>query len=135
MAENPSSCGSWQAGANVRGRSAQDVYGLDSPAAGDPAAISAWPRAGTETPLDHYLGELPVPDAGSPEAEGGENPHLTVCQVHIAAAELARSWRLNGALCTALIEEAVNTIRHWQQRLAAARESHIKQTRTPCNWP
>jgi putative heme iron utilization protein len=47
-----------------------------------------------------------------------------------------------------LIEKAVEAIRHWQQRLAAARESHIKRTRKKlrkmgiylkdlirCKWP
>jgi hypothetical protein len=52
-----------------------------------------------------------------------------VCQVHVAAAALVRSWWLSGALCTALIEAAVNEIQHWQQRIAAARKSHIKRTR------
>ena len=52
-----------------------------------------------------------------------------MCQVHTAVAALVRSWRLNGALSTALIEEAVKLIHHWQQRNAAARESHSKRTR------
>jgi hypothetical protein len=68
--------------------------------------------------------------------------------VHIAATALVRSWWLNGALCAALIEKAVETIRHWQQRLAAARQSHTKKTRKRlrkmginlkdlirCKWP
>jgi len=71
-----------------------------------------------------------------------------VCQVHIAAAALVRSWWLNGALCTALIEAAAHEIQHWQQRIAAARKSHIKRTRRKlrgmgiylkylihCKWP
>ena len=71
-----------------------------------------------------------------------------MCQVHTAAAALVRSWWLKGALCTALIEEAVKAIRHWQQRIAAGRESHIKRTRKKlrkmgiylkdlirCKWP
>jgi hypothetical protein len=73
---------------------------------------------------------------------------LTVCQVHVAAAALVRSWWLNGALSTALIEEAVTEIRHWQERIAAARRSHIKRKRRKlrgmgiylkdlirCRWP
>jgi hypothetical protein len=71
-----------------------------------------------------------------------------VCQVHVAAAALVRSWWLSGALCTALIEAAANEIQHWQQRNAAARKSHIKRTRRKlreigiylkdlirCKWP
>jgi hypothetical protein len=71
-----------------------------------------------------------------------------VCQVHIAAAAVVRSWWLSGALCTALIEKAVEAIRHWQERLASARESHTKRTRKKlrkmgiylkdlirCKWP
>ena len=71
-----------------------------------------------------------------------------MCQVHIAVAALVRSWWLRGALCTALIEEAAQEIRHWQRRIAAARESHIKRTRKKlrkmgiylkdlirCKWP
>ena len=71
-----------------------------------------------------------------------------MCQVHIAAAALVRSWWLSGVLRSALIEKAVEAIRHWQQRLAAARESHIKRTRKKlrkmgiylkdlirCKWP
>jgi hypothetical protein len=71
-----------------------------------------------------------------------------VCQVHIAAAALVRSWWLNGALCAALIESAANEIRHWQQRILAARKSHVKRTRKKlrkmgiylkdlitCKWP
>jgi hypothetical protein len=73
---------------------------------------------------------------------------LTVCQVHVAAAALVRSWWLSGALSTALIEEAVKEIQHWQQRIAAARRSHIKRKRRilremgiylkdliRCKWP
>jgi len=45
-----------------------------------------------------------------------KNPDLTVCQVHVAAA-LVRSWWLNGALCTALIQAAANEIQHWQQAM------------------
>jgi hypothetical protein len=68
--------------------------------------------------------------------------------VHVAVAALVRSWWLKGALCAALIEEAANAIQHWQQRLAAARKSHIKRTRRKlrrmgiylkdlirCKWP
>jgi hypothetical protein len=68
--------------------------------------------------------------------------------VHTAAAALVQSWWLNGELCTALIEDAAQTIRHWQERLAAARQSHIKRTRKRlrkmgiflkdlirCKWP
>ena len=68
--------------------------------------------------------------------------------MHTAAVALVRSWWLNGALCTALIEKAAETIRHWQQRLAAARKAHIKRTRRKlremgiylkdlirCKWP
>jgi hypothetical protein len=71
-----------------------------------------------------------------------------VCQVHIAAAALVQSWWLSGTLCTALIERAAQAIRHWQERIAAARESHIKRTRKKlrkmgiylkdlirCKWP
>ena len=71
-----------------------------------------------------------------------------MCQVHIAVAVLVQSWWLNGALCTALIEKAAQDIRHRQQRIAAARESHIKRTRKKlremgiylkdlirCKWP
>ncbi len=71
-----------------------------------------------------------------------------MCQVHIAAAALVRSWWLSGALRTALIEKAVKDIRHRQQRLVAARKSHIKRTRKKlrkmgiylkdlvrCKWP
>ncbi len=71
-----------------------------------------------------------------------------MCQVHIAVAALVQSWWLNGALCTALIEKAAKDIGHRQQRLAAARESHIKRTRKKlrkigiylkdlirCKWP
>jgi hypothetical protein len=66
----------------------------------------------------------------------------------MATAALVRSWWLSGALCTALIERAAKVIRHWQQRIAAARESHIKRTRKElrkmgiylkdlirCKWP
>jgi hypothetical protein len=68
--------------------------------------------------------------------------------VHVAAAALVRSWWLKGRLCAALIEAAVIEIRHKQQRLAAARKSHIKRTRKKlrkmgiylkdlirCKWP
>jgi hypothetical protein len=61
---------------------------------------------------------------------------------------LVQSWWLKGALSTALIEQAAKDIRHWQQRLAAARKSHTKQTRRKlrkmgiflkdlirCKWP
>lgn len=71
-----------------------------------------------------------------------------MCQVHTAVAALVRSWWLSGALCAALIEEAAREIRHWQQRIAAARKSHIKRTRKKlremgiylkdlirCKWP
>ena len=71
-----------------------------------------------------------------------------MCQVHVAAAALVRSWWLSGALCTALIKAAVTEIQHWQQRIAAARKSHIKRTRKKlrktgiylkdlirCKWP
>ena len=71
-----------------------------------------------------------------------------MCQVHVATTAVVRSWWLRGALCTALIEKAVETIRHWQERLAAARESHTKRTRKKlrkmgiylkdlirCKWP
>lgn len=68
--------------------------------------------------------------------------------MHVAVAALVRSWWLNGALCTALVEEASKEIQHWQNRIAAARVSHIKQTRKKlrklgiylkdlirCKWP
>ncbi len=71
-----------------------------------------------------------------------------MCQVHVAASALVRSWWLNGALCTALIKAAVNEIQHWQQRNAAARKSHVKRKRRKlrkmgiylkdlirCKWP
>jgi hypothetical protein len=71
-----------------------------------------------------------------------------VCQVHIAATAVVRSWWLNGALSAAWIEQAVRDIQHRQRRLAAARKSHIKQTRKKlrkigiylkdlirCKWP
>ena len=71
-----------------------------------------------------------------------------MCQVHIAAAALVQSWWLNGALCTVLIEKAAKDIRHRQQRIAAARASHIKRARKKlrkmgiylkdlirCKWP
>ena len=71
-----------------------------------------------------------------------------MCQVHVAVAALVRSWWLSGVLRTALIEDAANKIQHWQQRIAAARKSHIKQTRRKlrekgiylkdlirCEWP
>jgi ribosomal 50S subunit-associated protein YjgA (DUF615 family) len=61
---------------------------------------------------------------------------------------LVRSWWLNGALCAALIEDAAKDIHHKQQRIAAARRSHIKRTRKKlrklgiylkdlirCKWP
>jgi hypothetical protein len=59
-----------------------------------------------------------------------------------------RSWWLRGRTCAAEIEAAVNEIGHKQKRLAAARTSHIKQTRKKlremgiylkdlirCKWP
>jgi hypothetical protein len=59
-----------------------------------------------------------------------------------------RSWWLSGTLRTALIEEAVGKIQHWQRRNAAARRSNIKRTRRKlrekgiylkdlirCQWP
>jgi hypothetical protein len=68
--------------------------------------------------------------------------------VHIAAAALVRSWWLSGALRTALIGRAAEVICHWQQRIVAARKSHIKRTRKKlrkigiylkdlirCKWP
>jgi hypothetical protein len=68
--------------------------------------------------------------------------------VHTAAAALLRSWWLKGAFSTALLEQAAKDIRHWQQRLAAARKSHIQRTRKKlrkmgiflkdlirCKWP
>jgi hypothetical protein len=71
-----------------------------------------------------------------------------VCQVHVAAAALVRSWWLSGALYRALIEAAATTIQHWQKRIVAARKSHIKRTRRKlremgiylkglirCKWP
>jgi hypothetical protein len=61
---------------------------------------------------------------------------------------LVRSWWLSGALCQALIEDAAKDIQHKQQRIAAARRSHIKRTRKKlrklgiylkdlirCKWP
>lgn len=71
-----------------------------------------------------------------------------MCQVHTVVAALVQSWWLNGALSAALIEKAAKVIRHWQERLAAARKSHIKRTRKKlrkigiylkdlirCEWP
>ena len=71
-----------------------------------------------------------------------------MCQVHVAAAALVRSWWLSGSVCAALIEEAAKKIQHWQGRIAAARKSHIKRTRKKlrkmgiylkdlirCKWP
>ena len=68
--------------------------------------------------------------------------------MHIAAAALVRSWWLDGVLRTAVVEQAAATIQHWQRRLAAARKSHIRQTRRKlrklgiylkdlirCKWP
>ena len=52
-----------------------------------------------------------------------------MCQVHVAVAALVRSWWLNGAMSTALIEAAVRRNQHWQRRNAAARQSNIKRTR------
>jgi len=59
-----------------------------------------------------------------------------------------RSWWLKGALSAALIEQAARDIQHRQRRIAAARKSHIKQTRKKlrkmgihlksvirCKWP
>jgi hypothetical protein len=59
-----------------------------------------------------------------------------------------RSWWLSGAVCAALIEAAATDIQHRQQRIAAARKSHIKRTRKKlrkmgidlknlihCKWP
>jgi len=68
--------------------------------------------------------------------------------VHRAVAALVRSWWLNGALSAALIADAAKDIQHKQRRIAAARQSHIKQTRKKlrklgiylkdlirCKWP
>jgi len=68
--------------------------------------------------------------------------------VHVAAAALVQSWWLSGRLCAALIDKAATEIQHWQQRIAAARKSHIKRTRKKlrkmgiylkdlirCKWP
>ena len=59
-----------------------------------------------------------------------------------------QSWWLNGRASAALIEHTASTIQHWQQRNAAARKSHTKQTRKKlrqmgiklsdlirCKWP
>ena len=71
-----------------------------------------------------------------------------MCQVHVAVAALVRSWWLSGALCSAMIKDAVTRNEHWQQRNAAARKSNIKRTRRElrekgiylkdlirCKWP
>jgi hypothetical protein len=51
-----------------------------------------------------------------------------VCQVHAAVGSLIRSWWLSGRASQALLDDTARTIQHWQQRNAAARQSHTKRT-------
>jgi len=60
---------------------------------------------------------------------GGKNPELTVCQVHLAAAAVVRSWWLDGRASKPLYEQAAKEIAWTQQRNAQARKSHDKATR------
>jgi hypothetical protein len=41
---------------------------------------------------------------------------------------LVQSWWLSGRASAALIERTARILQHWQQRNAAARASHIRQT-------
>lgn len=52
-----------------------------------------------------------------------------MCQVHTAVGALVPSWWRSGRASAALIKDTANNIQHWQQRIAAARESHTKATR------
>ena len=71
-----------------------------------------------------------------------------MCQVHRAVGALVQSWWLSGRASAALIENTATTNQHWQQRNAAARKNHTKQTRKKlrkmgiylkdlirCRWP
>lgn len=71
-----------------------------------------------------------------------------MCQVHTAVKALVRYWWLGGRVSEVRINHTVNVIRHWQERIANARKSHIKETRRKlrklgillknvirCNWP
>lgn len=52
-----------------------------------------------------------------------------MCQVHTAAAALVRSWWLDDAATTQLLEQAVHEIQYTQARNALARKCHTKTTR------
>ncbi|OHB83579.1 MAG: hypothetical protein A2V98_10245, partial [Planctomycetes bacterium RBG_16_64_12] len=54
---------------------------------------------------------------------------MTVCQVHVAAAAVVRSWWLDGRASKPLYEQAANEIARAQKRNAQARKSHDKATR------
>jgi len=51
-----------------------------------------------------------------------------VRQVHTAVGALVQSWWLSGRASAQLIEHTASIIAHHQQRNAAARRSHTKQT-------
>jgi hypothetical protein len=52
-----------------------------------------------------------------------------VCQVHTAVAALVRSWWLDDAATTPLLEQAAKEIEYTQARNQLARKCHTKTTR------
>jgi hypothetical protein len=64
------------------------------------------------------------------QEERGENPELTVCQLHTAVAALVRSWGLSSPRAKEkLLARAAKKIAWHQRRNAVAHKSHIKWTR------